>query len=122
MERVIGYDRVILIDAMYRPSTTTDTPGTIRRMTLEDLKTISPTQHSASAHDTSLITALEMGRRMDLTLPQEFIIYAITVENIIDFGDKPTPAVAAAIPQVTAAVLDELNLLEVEGSRLNVES
>lgn len=114
MERVIGYDRVILIDAMYRPSTTTDTPGTIRRMTLEDLKTISPTQHSASAHDTSLITALEMGRRMDLSLPQEFIIYAITVENIIDFGDKPTPAVAAAIPQVTAAVLDELNLLKVE--------
>ncbi len=120
MERVLGYDRVILIDAIYRPSTTanqapSDKPGTIHRMTLTDLKTISPTQHSASAHDTSLITALEMAQRMELPLPREFIIYAIEVENILDFGDKPTPAVAEAIPKVTAAVLDELNVLKVEG-------
>ena len=84
------------------------TPGRIHRLTVADLKQISPTQHSASAHDTSLATALEMGERMGLALPSEFIIYAIEVENIIDFGEEPTPAVAAAIPQVTAAVLAEL--------------
>jgi hydrogenase maturation protease len=111
MERLVGYDRVILIDALHdagwaRPdSMGYGPPGTIHRLTLDDLRTISPTQHSASAHDTNLVTALEMGARMGLHLPQEIIIYGIAVENIIDFGDEPTPAVKRAIPEVTAAVL-----------------
>jgi hydrogenase maturation protease len=120
MERVVGYERVILIDALHHPienqagqhpaASLGRNPGTIHRLILEDLRNISPTQHSASAHDTSLITALEMGQRLGLPLPKEFIIYAIEVENIIDFGEEPTPAVAEAIPRVAAAVLEELNL------------
>jgi hydrogenase maturation protease len=107
MEMMVGYDRVILIDALIQGND--NQPGTIHRMTLDDLRTISPTQHSASAHDTTLVTALEMGRRIGLALPEEIIIYAIEVENVLDFGEQPTPAVAEAIPQATAAVLAELN-------------
>jgi hydrogenase maturation protease len=115
MERVIGYDRVILIDALHNGHCASPAagPGTIRRLTLEQLRTISPTQHSASAHDTSLVTALDMGRQMGLSIPQEIIIYAIEVENIVDFGEKPTPSVARSIPKVTAAVLAELGEIEV---------
>lgn len=120
MERVLGYERVILIDALHNPiekprvghhpaTSLGGNPGTIHRMALEDLRNISPTQHSASAHDTSLVTALELGERLGLPLPKEFIIYAIEVENIIDFGEEPTLAVAQAVPKVTAAVLEELN-------------
>jgi hypothetical protein len=36
------------------------------------------------------------------------LIYAIQVENVSDFGERPTPAVAAAIPQVLDAVLADL--------------
>jgi hydrogenase maturation protease len=107
MERVIDYERVILIDALHGSGYRN--PGGVHRLTLEDLRTISPTQHSASAHDTNLITALEMGRQMGLFLPREFIIYGVEVENILDFGEEPTPAVAAAIPKVTAAVLADLD-------------
>ena len=46
---------------------------------------------------------------MGLSLPEEITIYAIAVENITDFGEEPTPAVKRAIPEVTAAVLAELN-------------
>jgi hydrogenase maturation protease len=105
MERLVGYERVILIDA-FHPATH---PGAIHRLTLTDLQNISPTQHSASAHDTSLVTALTMARRMELSLPQEFVIYAIEVENITDFGEQPTPAVAAAIPQAAMMVLQQLD-------------
>lgn len=105
MEMMLGYDRVILVDALQHPDAR---PGSIRRMTLEDLRTITPTQHSACAHDTSLATALELGRQMGLHLPQELTIYAIGVENITYFGEHPTPAVARAIPEVTRAVLAEL--------------
>jgi hypothetical protein len=78
-------------------------------MTLEDLKSISPTQHSASPHDASLVTALETGQRMGLPLPKDITIYAIEVENVMDFSDQPTPSVAAVIPQVTEAVLAEVS-------------
>jgi hydrogenase maturation protease len=105
METMIGYERVILIDALWEPDVA---PGSVQRMTLDDLRAISPTQHSASPHDANLITALALGRSMGLPLPAEIIIYAIGVENVLDFADTPTPAVAAAIPQVVAAVLHDL--------------
>ncbi len=106
MEMMVGYDRVILIDALQHCDAL---PGTVRCMTLEDLRTISPTQHSTCAHDTSLVTALEMGQEIGLPLPKEITIFAIGVENVTYFGDEPTPAVARAIPKVTAAVLAELS-------------
>jgi len=107
MESMIGYDRVILVDAFQRLHDSC--PGKVHKMTLEDLKTISPTQHSASPHDASLVTALETGQRMGLPLPKDITIYAIEVENVMDFSDQPTPSVAAVIPQVTEAVLAEVS-------------
>ncbi len=107
METMIGYDRVILVDAFQRLHG--GCPGKVHKMTLEDLKSISPTQHSASAHDASLVTALETGQRMGLPLPKDITIYAIEVENVMDFSDQPTPTVAAVIPQVAEAVLAEVS-------------
>ena len=105
MEIMVGYDRAILIDAITHGD---GPPGTIRRMTLAELDAISPTQHTASAHDTSLSTALAMGRRMGLALPTDLTLFAVKVINVIDFADTPTPAVAAAIPRVVEAVIREL--------------
>lgn len=107
MELMIGYDRVIIADAFTKPGMCQ--PGRIQRMTLDDLRVISPTQHSASAHDTTLVTALDAGRALGFHLPDEVIIYAIEVENVLDFSEEPTTAVAAAIPPVVKAVLQELN-------------
>jgi hydrogenase maturation protease len=109
MELLVGYDHVILVDAIMPQNQ--DAPGTIHLLTLEDLRDISPTQHSASAHDTSLVTALETGFKIGLHLPTSFSIYAVTVENILDFSEEPTPAVAKAIPKVTKAVLEEIKSL-----------
>ncbi|MCP4166681.1 MAG: hydrogenase maturation protease [Chloroflexi bacterium] len=106
MEMMVGYDKAIIIDALKHADTL---PGEIHRLSLPDLEAISPTQHSASAHDTSLVTALATGRRMGMHLPQEVVIYGIGVENIEEFGDQPTAAVQQAIPTVTAAILNELD-------------
>lgn len=106
MESMIGYDRVILIDAFQKAD---GNPGTVHKMTLQDLIAISPTQHSASPHDASLVTALEAGQRLGFHLPKEIIIYAIEVDNVEEFADQPTPLVAEVIPQVTESVLEELH-------------
>ena len=104
MEMMIGYDRAILVDAI---SNGRNHPGQMHRMTLDDLRTISPTQHSASAHDTTLVTALDAGHAMGLHLPKEVVIFAIEVENVSEFGEEPTTAVSAAIPRVVTAVINE---------------
>ena len=105
MEMMIGYDRAIIVDAFTNGD---NQPGRMHRMTLDDLRSISPTQHSASAHDTTLATALDSGKALGIHLPGEVVIYAIEVENVIDFSDEPTTAVAAAIPGAVTAVLAEL--------------
>ncbi|HET6445160.1 MAG TPA: hydrogenase maturation protease [candidate division Zixibacteria bacterium] len=108
MEMMIGYDRLVLIDAF--SSSNGHQPGRIHQLTFDDLREISPTQHSTCAHDTSFVTAIEMGRTIGLKLPTMISIYGIEVENLYEFGDEPTPAVAAAIPEAVAAVLSELHL------------
>ncbi len=106
MELLEGYDRAIIIDAI---QTKNGHPaGSIFTMDLADLREISPTQHSASAHDTSLVTALDAGKEMGMKLPDDVIIFAVEVENILDFSEQPTPSVAAAIPKVTEMVLEIL--------------
>lgn len=107
MEAMIGYDRVILIDALIPQNG--KKPGSIFRMTLDELRMISPTKHSASAHDTTLVNALDAGRELGLFLPDVVIIFAITVENVLEFSEQPTPNVLAAIPKAVNAVLSELN-------------
>ena len=105
MERMLGYDRVILVDAL-QPGD--GVPGAFRRLTFQELKAISPTQHSVCGHDTGVVTAVEAAERMGFPVPREIVVYGIAVEDILNFNDGPTPAVAAAIPRVAAAVLDEL--------------
>jgi len=47
-------------------------------------------KHAASAHDKSLITSFEMGREMDLKLPEETIIFEIEAANVIDSNSEAT--------------------------------
>ncbi len=108
MEAMLGYERVILIDAFYLDPEST-TPGKIHHLSLDDLRSISPTQHSTSAHDTSLITALDAAEKMGYQIPVEFFIYAVEVENIREFSETPTPAVAKAIPVVVSQILKKFS-------------
>ena len=105
MEMMVGYEQVILVDAIQTPG---GKPGTISRLTLDDIASAVPTQHSASTHDMNLPTALEMGHRLGLTLPGTIEILAVEAEDVTTFGETCTPAVAAAIPVVTGLVLQLL--------------
>jgi hydrogenase maturation protease len=102
MERLIGFDRVVIIDAQR----SNRSPGTVRVFSA----TVVPTQHSASAHDVDLPTALELGRRSGAALPRLSDIRVVTVEaaDVHSFGEECTAAVAASIPLAAGAVLDLL--------------
>ncbi len=103
MERMVGYDRAILIDAIRGDRA----PGTVLTLDPREVHT----QHSASAHDVNLPTALALGRRTGARLPSDdqLRIIAIEVEDVENFGEEMTPAVEAAIPRAAAQVLAELD-------------
>lgn len=106
MERMIGYDRAIVVDAIC----TNTTPGTIHRLCPTDI----PTQKSNSAHDLTLRMALEVGRKADAHLPKDenIRLVGIEAEDVLTFCENCTPAVEAAIPQAVEVVLEELQELE----------
>ena len=107
MERFTGAERVILIDSIF---TGEKTVGTVSQFTLEDLPDLSA-GHSASAHDTSLRNALNVGRSMHIVLPEDrnVIIVAIEAEAVYDFSQELSPAVALTVPQAVKTVLDLLD-------------
>jgi hydrogenase maturation protease len=105
MERLVGYQRAVLIDAI----TTGQQPvGRLFRLTLEDLPDKSG-GHFSSAHDTSLQTALSTGRSLGLPLPETIIIFGIEAEQIFDFSEELSPAVAAAVPNLAKQIIAFLN-------------
>lgn len=106
MERLIGYERAIIVDAI---QTGQNPPGTVLRFSLEELPERS-SGHTASAHDTNLQTALEAGRSLGAVLPQEVIIIGIEAEKVYDFSEELTPPVAAAIPKAVQMVCSEISI------------
>ncbi len=103
MERISGYERVILIDAM---QTGQHPIGTVSVFPITDLP--NPfSGHSASAHDTSLLTALDTGHRLDIPLPtnKNITIVAIEAENIYSFSEELSEKVEEAVDVAVGEVL-----------------
>jgi hydrogenase maturation protease len=104
MERLVGYRRAVLVDAMV---TGEHPPGTVRRFTVEDAPGREAT-HLDSAHDASLAAALAAGRALGADLPDEIVVIAVEAVRVDTFGEQLTPEVEAAIPAAIDAVLAEI--------------
>lgn len=105
MERLVGYDRVILVDAV---NSGTGPVGSLRGCALDELPSRG-TGHSVSAHDCSLQTALDMGRRLGIHLPDHVFVVGIETRNIYDFTEELSPPASAAVPAAVEMVLANLH-------------
>jgi len=103
MERLIGFDRAILIDALAIQGP----PGSILTLSLEDLPNYSA-YHTASTHDTTLQNALEMGRRIGAKLPSQVMVVGITAKQVFEFSEQLTEEVQAAVSSAVNAVISTL--------------
>jgi hydrogenase maturation protease len=101
MEAMVGYERVILIDALWSP------PDETGEVVLFDAGFLSETLNSASAHDVDLPTSLRIGRELGAPLPadEDIQIVGVRANDVLNFGDEPTPPVKAAIPEAVTTVL-----------------
>jgi hydrogenase maturation protease len=106
MERLIGYQRVILIDSL---NTGQRPQGAVITFTLEDLVDLTY-GHTSAAHDASLKTALDMGRKLNAILPADKDVHVVAIEaqHVYDFKEELSPLIAAAVPVAVQQVLDLL--------------
>ena len=104
MERMIGYARAIVIDAI---STGERDEGSLTQFPLSVLQDRSA-GHTTSAHDTSLQNALKIAEEMDFNVPKEVWIVAIEARRTDVFTEQLTPPIEAAVPRATELVLDIL--------------
>ncbi len=103
LDLLTGYDRAIIIDAI---QTVGGQAGQIYRL---DPEALDFTRHSASPHDVNLANALELGKRLEMSLPQQIVILAIEVADASTFSEECTPEVRRAIPACAAMVIQEIN-------------
>ena len=104
MEHLLGYERAIIVDLM---ETGQGQVGSVRTFPLASL--LDPMAgHSASAHDTSLITALKTAESIGADIPKQVDVVAVEAQNVYDFSEELSPPVAAAVPKAVQAVLDLL--------------
>ena len=104
MERLIGFERAILIDAFV---TRQNPVGTLLCFSLEELP-IRALGHISSAHDTTLQNALQVGKEMGAQLPDEITVVTVEAQNVYDFSEELTPAVAAAVPKAVQVIMELL--------------
>jgi hydrogenase maturation protease len=106
MERLVGYPYVILVDAI---ETSQSPVGSVRVFPLEALP--NPTAgHSASPHDTTLMTALRTAEIMGVEIPKTIEVVAIEAHSVYDFSEELSPPVVAAVPLAVQKVLELLQI------------
>jgi hydrogenase maturation protease len=111
MERLVGYDRVILVDSI---NSGLAPQGSVLLFSLEELPDTAM-GHLTSAHDTSLQTALQVGRLLGAHLPDRVTIVAVESQGVYDFCDTLSPVVSAAVPQAVRKIFELLNQNGMEG-------
>ena len=108
MERMVGFRRAILIDAL---QTGNFTPGTVIKLRLEDVSE-QRAGHIASAHDVNLMTAVQLGREMGAQLPDMIFVIGIEAHRVYDISEDLSPEIRSAIPHAVQYISELLNEID----------
>ena len=105
MEQLVGCDRALLVDAVV----TGGAPGEVLSMPLDALDDPS-CGHTASTHDTTLSTALSLGRALQAPLPEDIWVVGVEVDprRLHEFNEELSPEVTAALPEAVRRVQEWL--------------
>jgi len=105
LEMLVGWERVILIDAVQFGGVD---PGTVMQIEASDLHT---SLRLRSVHEIDLPTVLALGEKLGYAMPKELVIYVVQGADILTLGERLTPAVAEALPRVIEAVLSDVGVV-----------
>jgi hydrogenase maturation protease len=97
LDELVGYDRVIVVDAV---KTGAHPPGTVLSFPIETLGT----EAGPSPHAVGLPFVVELGRQSGVPLPTDIHIVAIEVDDMASIAEGLTASVRAAVPHAVAQV------------------
>jgi hydrogenase maturation protease len=103
IEILKGYDRAFIVDAIQLDG---EEPGSVFRMTPGDIRI---TPRLASFHDIDLVTALELGRRLEFRMPREVVIFGVQAEDALTLGEGCTERVSGVIPALVREIAGEIS-------------
>ncbi len=104
LELIAGYDKVIIVDAI---KTENGEVGRIYKLRPEDF--VNTVHLATSPHDTNLATAIKIGNELLAErMPNEIVIFAVEIEEVIKFTEEMTEKVKETIPKVVNLVLGEI--------------
>jgi len=98
LELIQGFKNVIFIDAI---KTTGGVPGTVYYFTPSDFK---ETSNLSNLHDVSFLTALEIGRKLNMEIPDSIHIIAVEIVEDLTFGVDFSPEIQEKYPGIIVEV------------------
>jgi hydrogenase maturation protease len=98
LELLNGYDRAFIVDAI---TLVGERPGTVFRISPDDLRI---TPRLSSLHDVDLVTAIELGKRLGLTMPAEVVVYAVQAEDVLTLEEGCVAAVERIIEPLAVEI------------------
>jgi len=104
IELIIGYDKVIIIDAIM---TENGEVGETYKFRPED---IARTVHATtSPHHANLATAIEIGKKyLAEQMPEKIVVIAVEVKEVTRVTEEMTERVKEAVPRAVNLVLEEI--------------
>ena len=102
LDLIVDYDVAVLVDAI---QTVGGIPGDIYRLELANFNTA---KHTTSLHDMDLPSALDLGRKLHLKIPNRISIVAIEIPDTYTFSHNLSVPVQAAVPQAVKLVRELL--------------
>ncbi len=99
LDEIADREAVVIVDAVH---TGNAKPGAVHCMAPVMLKRL----RAASPHFLGLGETLELGRRLNLAMPEKIAVFAIEIEDPFALGETLTPTIAAVVPSAAAKVAD----------------
>ncbi|MFI5184379.1 MAG: hydrogenase maturation protease [Vicinamibacteria bacterium] len=102
-----GYERAIVLDSLQTVG------GVAGAWHYFDAGALRETAHLTSLHDANFATALELGRRLGMPLPEsnDVHIFAVEVEDNVTFSERMSTTLERAFPVYSGAILERVRAL-----------
>jgi hydrogenase maturation protease len=111
LEMIRDYHTVLILDAI---KTEGGMPGEVYYFNPSDFH---ETMHLSNLHDVNFITALELAKKIKLSIPETIHIIAIEIVEDLEFGRSLSPELEEKYPEILGKVHEFLhsNLFPVAG-------
>ena len=102
LELLRDYDKVVFIDAI---KTRGGVPGDVYYLTPENFK---ETLHLSNLHDVSFLHAIELGKQLEIKVPDDIHIIAIEIVEDLVFEDTFSPQIQEQYDEIYTSIKNRI--------------